>query len=105
MGLGLGLKLNWIPGYYIWWDFFRTTPTDYEIICKILPKIRKLMENGASNRDIRNWLITTQNNYVTRVWIRNKPVRRITIVINDKYYGFVIERKSDKKFIELIPIL
>lgn len=97
---------EWLPFYGIWFEIFRRKPTEFEKLIKVLSRIRKMMKNGVSNDDIRNWLITTHQP-VDRIWLRDKPSRKITIAMEDEYsiyyFGYVIE--VDGKFIDLIPQL
>jgi cytochrome c-type biogenesis protein CcmH/NrfF len=98
---------EWIPVYGLWYEVLRRKPTEFEKLVKLLSKIRKKMKKGLSNNDIRHWLITTRQP-VSRIWIHDKPNRRITIMVenehNDIYFfGYVIERNG--KFIDLIPRL
>ncbi len=98
--------VEYIPGYGIWFEIFRRKPTEFEIFCKLLGRIRKMMKKGVSNNDIRNWLITTHQP-IDRIWTRDEPTRKITIAYEDEFgiyfFGYVIERNG--KFIDLIPSL
>lgn len=93
------------PIRFLKW-FFIYELTSEERMCKVLTKIRRLMKKGVSNEDIRQWLITTHQP-IDRIWIRDKPTRRITVALEDEYgirmFGYVTNYRGT--YIDLIPAL
>ena len=95
------------PYKLIKWVFIYE-PTPEEKFAKVLIKVRRLMKKGISNEDIRNWIIRT-GQPVQRIWIRNKPRRRITLALSDErwggiyHFGYVTEMNGN--YIALIPAL
>lgn len=90
----------WIPGYWIWWENFRRTPTKYEMLFDLLKKIKTRMKRGEAHHEIRHWLIVNYSKILDRVWIRRE---RIAIVVGG-YFGMVV-RNPNGKLVELIPII
>lgn len=99
----MGVHLS--PIKFLKW-FFMYELTSEEKMCRVLNKIRRLMKKGVSNEDIRHWLITTHQP-IDRIWIRDKPTRRITVALEDEYgiriFGYVTKYRGI--YVDLIPSL
>ena len=83
-----------IPNY-----IFRKS--NYQILCDILKYIQQELEDGNDNESIK--LLVTKKFGLCKnfhIYSSYKPMRRIEIFIGG-FYGFVVKRDSDGKFIAL----